>query len=274
MHEILDTVAALTTQGEPFALATVVETDGSVSAKSGSKAVIETSGNIAVGWIGGGCAESAVRHAALESLQDGQTRMIDIDLDDEVLGVGMPCGGSMRVYVEPVLPQPALWILGHGRIAEALCRFGGLLGFRVVVIDEAAEAESYPDASQRITDDLDYSALTPRADDYVVVATQHKGDHQSMKRLMEYDVRYIALIASRKRTGLIMDFLREQGFDETRLAQIFAPAGLDLECRTPEEVALSVLAEIVMVRRGGSGRPMRQRVTDSDNGPAASRHAG
>ena len=257
MREILETVAELTTQGEPFALATVVETDGSVSAQTGSKAVIGVSGGIAVGWIGGGCAESSVRQAALESLRDGQTRMIDIDLDDEVLGVGMPCGGTMRVYVEPVLPSPSLWILGHGRIAEALCRLGAMVGLRVLVIDEAAEAERYPDAAELITDDLDYSALTPRADDYVVVATQHKGDHQSMKRLLERDVRYIAMIASRKRTGLIMDFLREQGFDETRLAQVHAPSGLDLGCRTPEEVALSVLAEIVMVRRGGSGRPKR-----------------
>lgn len=258
MHEIFEIVAELSKETEPFALATVVETEGSVSAKTGAKAVIGPSGRVAAGWIGGGCAESTVCHAALDSLRDGKTRMVHIDLDDEVLGVGMPCGGAMKVYVEPVLPNPSLWILGHGRVAECLCRFGATLGLQVVVIDEMAEARRYPDATVLITDDLDYSALEPRPADYVVVATQHKGDHQSLKRLLSLDVGYIALIASRKRTGLVMDFLRQEGFGEEGLARVRAPSGLDLGCRTPEEIALSVLAEIVMVRRGGSGLPMRE----------------
>lgn len=257
MRDIYGITAEMRNGREPFALATVVETMGSVSAKTGAKAVIGKSGCVVAGWVGGGCAESAVIHAALDAIGDGETRIIDLDLDDEVLGTGMPCGGSMRVYIEPVLPRPGLWILGHGLVAESLCRLGAMMGLRVTVIDDIALRERYPDAMDLITDDVDYSALAPQREDYVVVATQHKGDHQSMRRLMALDVGYIALIASRKRTGLVLDFLKQEGVDADRLARVYAPSGLDLGCRTPEEIALSVMAEIVMVRRGGSGLPMR-----------------
>ena len=256
--DIFDRVAGLLKGSVPFALATVMETEGSVSARNGSRAIISASGQVLAGWIGGGCAESAVCQAALDSLADGTCRVIDLDLDEEVLGTGMPCGGSMRVHVEPMLPRPALWILGHGRIAECLCRIGAMTGFRVVVIDSAATPDRYLDAGKLIVDDYDYTALEPLSSDYVVIATQHKGDHQSMKHVLSRDAGYIALIASRKRTGLVMDYLRGEGFDAERLARVHAPCGLDLGCRTPEEIALSVLAEIVMLRRGGSGLPMRQ----------------
>ena len=260
MQDILDIAVRMRSRLEPFALATVVEIEGSASAKTGAKAVIASSGRVVAGWVGGGCAESAVCGTALECLRDGQSRVIDLDMNDEVLGTGMPCGGSMRVYVEPVLPRPGLWILGHGRVAECLCHLGAMMGLRVIVIDDQAERERYPDAERLIADDLDYSALEPAADDYVVVATQHKGDHRSMKRALSLDVRYIALIASRKRSRLVLDYLREEGIGDEDLARVRAPAGLDLGCRTPEEIALSVLSEIVMLRRGGDARPMREKL--------------
>lgn len=254
MHDILGVLGALADAGEPCAVATVIETRGSASAKPGSKAVIDRRGRVIEGWVGGGCAQTTVCHAGLECIGDGATRIIDLNLDDEVLGTGMPCGGSMRVFVEPLLPKPALWVLGHGAITEALCDLGVILGFRVVVDDPMAEQGHYPEAVRLITDDLDYSQLTPGPDDYVVVATQHKGDHQSMLRLTRSPCRYVALIASGKRAGLVLDFLRQEGVAEAELAAVRAPAGLDLGAATPEEIALSVLAEIVMVRRHGSGR--------------------
>lgn len=259
-RDVFDCIANLRKRGEPFALATVVATRGSVSAKTGSRAVIAPSGKVLAGWIGGGCAESAVCHAALECFAGGEGRILDLDLDDEVLGTGMPCGGAMRVFVEAIMPEPTLWILGHGRIAESLCRLAAAVGMRVVVLDDMAEAERYRDAAQLITDDVGYQALQPKPGDYVVVATQHKGDHQSMRRALSLEVDYIALIASKKRSRLVMDFLREEGFSEAALSRIYAPCGLDLGCRTPEEVALSVISEIVMLRRGGSGRPMREKL--------------
>ena len=256
--EILDVLLEMRDQGLPCAVATVVETLGSVSAKTGAKAVIDHEGRVVAGWVGGGCAESTTCHAALECLKSASTTVIDIDLNDEVLGAGMPCGGSMRVYVEPVLPGPALWIMGHGRVAECLCQLGDLLGFRVIVNDPIVDREHYPAAARLITDDIDYRQLQPAAGDYVVIATQHKGDHESLKQTLDSPAGYIALIASRKRSRLVLDHLREAGFDETALERVMAPAGLDLGARTPEEIALCVMSEMVLIRRGGSGLRMRE----------------
>lgn len=247
----------LSSAREPCSLATVIETRGSASARCGSKAVIDSSGKVIFGWVGGGCAQSTVCSAALESLQDGKTRLVDLNLDDEVLGTGMPCGGSMRVFVEPLLPAPLLWLLGHGAIAEALCSFGSALGFQVVVDDLQADPERYPAALRLITEDLDYSELQPGPKDFVVIATQHKGDHHSMLKAVRSPCPYIALIASHKRARLILEFLHQTGVDEDALQKVHAPAGLDLGAKTPEEIALSVLSEIILHRRHGSGDAKR-----------------
>ena len=258
--EIFDVIQDMRAAEQAFAIATVVETEGSVSAKTSSKAVIDQSGTVVAGWVGGGCAESATCSQALECLESGQTAVIDIDLNDEMLGAGMPCGGSMRVYVEPVLPQPALWIMGHGRVAECLCLMGDLLGLRVIVNDPGVTPERYPQAAKLITDDLDYEQLQPGADDYVVIATQHKGDHESMLRALASPAGYIALIASRKRSRLVLDYLREEGIGEDQIDRVMAPSGLDLGARTPEEIALCLMSEIVLLRRGGSGLRMRDKL--------------
>lgn len=247
--DVLQVAAELIAARKPFALGTVIEAQGSTSARTGAKAVFDTEGAVMAGWIGGGCAESTIAHAALECLDTETPQIVDVDLDDEVLGAGMPCGGRMRVYVEPVIPRPTLWILGHGRVAECLCHLGALMSFNVVVDDVMAVPERYPDAARVITDDADYSALDAAPSDFVVIATQHRGDHESLRRLLAGDVRYIALIASKKRTGLVISYLREAGFDQRAIDRIRAPAGIELNARTPEEIALSVIGEIVLTRR-------------------------
>ena len=257
--DLLDHMLQLRTRGEAYALATVVETYGSTSAKPGAKALLAGNGTVLAGWVGGGCAEAAIRHAGLECLRDGAPKVIQLDLDDEVLGTGMPCGGGMRVYVEPHRTAPTLWVLGHGGVAECLCRSGSALGLRVVVDDPSAtDPARYPDAAEIISDDDGYERLVPRAEDFVVIATQHKGDHLSAVIALRSPVRYIAVIASGKRARLVRKFLLEQGFPEDELTRLYTPAGLDLGAETPDEIALSVLSEIVMHRRGATGRPMRQ----------------
>ena len=239
---------------EPHALATVVETQGSTSAHAGNRALIDGTGTVLLGWVGGGCADGTVRRAALESLEDGRPRLIELDLDDEVLGVGMPCGGTMRVFVAPVLPPPKLWIVSHGRVAESLCRMGAELSLRVVVSDTPVpEPARFPGADEIIGDDYDFARLQPAPGDSVVIATQHKDDHLSAVRALRSPAGHVAIAASRKRAGLMRDFLREEGFGPAALARLRAPAGLDLGARSPVEILLSVLAEIVMQRRGGSG---------------------
>lgn len=253
----LDYLIELRQQNLPHAVATVIDVIGSTSAKTGSKALIDQHGRVVTGWVGGGCAESTACHAALHSIESGETSIIDIDLDDEILGAGMPCGGHMKVYVEPFIPKPTVWIMGHGAVAEHICHLADMMGFSVIIDDVGAEQEKFPDAQSLITDDLDYSQLMPESDDFVVIATQHKGDHESMSKALESDASYIALIASRKRSRLVMDYLRDKQFSDADIARVMAPCGIDIGGRMPAEIALSVVAEIVMVRRQASGVRMR-----------------
>jgi len=266
-RDIFDVMTELREGKQPFAVATVIETTGSVSAKTSSKAVIDERGRVVAGWVGGGCAESATCHTAVGCIKSGQTAILEVDMNDEVLGAGMPCGGHMRVYVEPVLPRPTLWIMGHGRVAECLCSMADMLGLDVVVNDPLADRERYPAASRLVANDSDYADLSPTPGDFVVIATQHKGDHISMKRALASDVRYIALIASRKRSCLVLDYLRREGLGEQELDRVMAPSGLDLGARTPEEIALCVMSEIVLVRRGGTGIRMRDKLRDEQGKP-------
>jgi len=259
MNSIFSLIEELQQKRKPFAVATVVETYGSVSAKTGSKAVIDEEGQLLAGWVGGGCAESTACQEAYDAIQSGNSTIIDLDLDDEVLGTGMPCGGGMRVYIEPVLPSPSIWLMGHGRVAEVICEMGSMLGYDVIVNDLGADPLRFPKAHQVINDDLDYAELAPKRDDYVVIATQAKGDHESMLRALACDAQYIALIASRKRSRLVMDFLQREGFEEADLERVMAPSGMDLNPRTPEEIALCILSEITLVRRQGTGMRMKEK---------------
>ncbi len=257
-REFFERLLELGSKNEPFAVATVIQIEGSASAKPGFKAIIDSSGKTVSGWVGGGCAESAVRVEALKCMDDGRPRIITLDLTDEMSGVGMPCGGSMRIYIEPFLPNPELLIVGHGRIAQALAEIGKLLGFSITIHDPGAESRDFPTADRLIADDLDFSQINAGPNTYVVVATQHKGDHLSIKKALEGKAPYIALIASRKRSQLVFDYLLAAGVKPEELSLLHAPAGLDIGAVTPEEIALSIASEIVALRRGGTGRPMRE----------------
>ena len=249
--------AELTAQGKTFAVATVVRVEGSSSARRGSKAIIDAQGKLVFGWVGGGCAESAVRNEALRSMEVRQPLVITLDMTDELLGVGMPCGGKMEVYIEPVLPQPDLLIAGHGRIAEALATFAHLLGFRVIVNDPGADQTAFPQAQQVIAEDFDLVQTPIGSNTYVVIATQHKNDHLWLQRALRGEAAYVALIASQHRAKLVLEYLAAEGVPEDKVARISAPAGLDLGAATPEEIALSIMSQIVALRRGGSSRALR-----------------
>lgn len=260
LKDILDIQQELREARHPYVLATVIEILGSSSAKPAAKALIDVSGKVIAGWVGGGCAQAMVSEAALKSLKTGEPCVIEIDLNDEVFGAGMPCGGSMRVYVEPVLPKPILWLMGHGRIVESLCEFGQRLGFKVVVNDPQASPERFPAAQRLISDDCRYQQLQPQAGDFVVIATHHKGDYDSITRALQSEAFYIALVSSQKRSKLVLDRLRQEGFPEADLVRVHAPAGLDLGAKLPEEIALSIVSEMVLIRRGGDGLPLSKRI--------------
>ncbi|HEY6970444.1 MAG TPA: XdhC family protein [Candidatus Angelobacter sp.] len=249
--------AELSSRREAFAVATIVRKQGSSSAKTGSKALIDSRGKILMGWVGGGCAESAVRSEAIRCIQAEKPVMITLNMQDEVLGVGMPCGGMMDVYIEPVVPRPELLIAGHGRIAQVLAGLGQLMNFSVTVNDPSADRESFPEVDRIVARDFDLTETPIRASTFVVIATLHKNDHLWLRRAMESDAAYIALIASSHRAGLVLDYLHAEGVPKEKLDRVWAPAGLDLGAATPEEIALSVISQIVSLRRGGSGKPMK-----------------
>ncbi|MEE9280370.1 MAG: XdhC family protein [Myxococcota bacterium] len=254
IRQLADRVAA----GERVAVATVVSVEGSASARPGAKALIDAQGRLVFGWIGGGCAESAVRDAALEALAERQPRLIRLDLDDEVLGVGMPCGGFMNIYVEPMTPEPKLLVLGHGSIAETLARIGHLLEFHVTVNDALATEQAFPNAHVRVTEDPDYAKVEADKETFVVITTQHKSDYEALEQVLRQGPAYVGLVASPKRSALVLERLHEDGFELELLRRVSAPAGLDVGSRTPQEIALSIFAEILVRYRGGqaSGRPL------------------
>jgi len=219
-NEYFEKLAELNAAEVPFAVATVIKITGSVSAKTGAKSIIDGNGETLFGWVGGGCAEEAVREAALESLRDGQTRIVPLDLDDEILGVGMPCGGTMEVYVEPYKPRPELMIIGHGRIAEVLAELAHTVHFSITVNDSGATREAFPLAEHLITSDLDFSKMQVGPQTYVVVVTQHKGDQHSIKKALEGEGPYIGLVASTKRAKLVFEYLLDEGVAPEELKRV------------------------------------------------------
>jgi xanthine dehydrogenase accessory factor len=258
--DLYSRAAELAAQRMPFAIATVVRVEGSSSARRGSKALIDSQGNILMGWVGGGCAESAVRSEALRCMHSEKPELITLDMQDEILGVGMPCGGMMDVYIEPILPQPELVIAGHGRIAETLASLGHLMNFAVIVHDSSAAKENFPEAQRIINKDFALAEISFGPNTYVVIATLHKNDHLWLQRALEGQAAYVALIASAHRSRLVLDYLLAEGVSVEKIERVWAPAGLDLGAAGPEEIALSIMSQIVALRRGGSAAALKAKV--------------
>jgi len=262
--------AEFAAQRVPFAIATVVRVQGSSSARHGSKALIDAKGKIVMGWVGGGCAESAVRSQALKCISSEQPTLITLDMQDEVLGVGMPCGGLMDVYIEPVLPQPELVIAGHGRIAETLASLGHLMNFSVIIHDPQADRQNFPHAQRIIDKDFNVTQIVFGPRTYVVIATLHKNDHLWLQRALEGEAAYVALVASAHRSRLVLDYLLAEGTPAEKIERVWAPAGLDLGAATPEEIALSIMGQIVALRRGATAVSRKQRASVTESEPMGS----
>ena len=192
----------------------------------------------------------------MKSIETGKPRTITIDMSDEELGVGMPCGGKMDVFINPVLPKPELLIVGHGRIAETLATLGNMMGFAITVNDPGADRKAFPLADRLVTEDFDLTETPIGPKSFVVIATQHKKDHLWLKKALEGEAAYVALIASRHRAKLVLDFLQAEGVAAEKIATVRAPAGLYLGATTPEEIALSVISQIVARRRGGNAEAL------------------
>jgi xanthine dehydrogenase accessory factor len=263
--EVMELVTRLKAAEEAFVLATVVRTVSVTAAKAGAKAVIRPDGTIAAGWIGGGCARGAVLKAAREALADGEPRMVSVQPEDLLAELGVkpgenrdgirfaknmcPSQGTMDIFVEPVLPHPSLVILGASPVAISLAEQARQFGFHITLAAPSADLTEVPDTDQRI-DGYRLGELHS-ARRFVVVSTQGKGDEAALRAAIAVKASYHAFVGSRRKMAALREKLVSEGIDAAALDCIKAPAGLDLGAITPEEIALSILAEITMERRRG-----------------------
>jgi xanthine dehydrogenase accessory factor len=244
---------ALARRGEPFAVATVVRCERPTSAKPGAKAIIRRDGSVS-GWIGGSCAEPVAVKEALGALEDGAPRFLvlvgkggaPLGRADGVREYTMTChsGGTLEIFVEPVLPKPALVLVGSGPVIETLAGLAAAARFAVTVVEPESAA---PVGDARVVDALASVPVTPRT--AIVVATHGRFDEDALAEALRSEADYVSLVASPARARVVVESLRGREISEDRLGRLKAPAGLDLGAVTPEEIAVSILAEIVARRR-------------------------
>lgn len=275
--DLLNTAQRLLQQGQPFALVTVLRVQAPASARPGDKAVVTAQG-FSEGWIGGGCAQPAVLRTVRQALADGRARLIRIapvadaadgaeprELD-EVLEFGMAChsGGTLELFVDPVLPQARLVVIGDSPVAVALAGLAPRLGLAVTVIaqgEPAALQARFADAQRVLSsDDPAAAAVAVAAGALVVVATQGRRDVQGLRAALALQAQTVWLVASGRKAQVLKAALVTAGHDAAAVAAIVAPAGQvvaeQMGAHTPEEIALSVLAAVVAVRRRGSQAPV------------------
>jgi xanthine dehydrogenase accessory factor len=259
---VFEALLAAQTHGEPVALATVVGVTGSVPRHEGSKMLVRRDGSI-VGTVGGGVMESRVIQEALATLQDGQTRMPSYTLNDLAAGDPGVCGGTVQVFIEPIGTMPTVLVIGVGHVGKALAELAKWSGYRVLVSDDReayCNADYLPGMDGYIVcksgEIAQHTAITSQT--FVAAVTRGMPvDIDLIPALLATDAGYIGLIGSRRRWALTAKSLQEQrGLTEAQLKRIHAPIGLELQAETPHEIAVSIMAEIIMVRRGGSGKQM------------------
>jgi xanthine dehydrogenase accessory factor len=255
-REVFAAVAEALERGEPAALVTIVATTGSTPQRVGAKMLVYADGRT-VGTIGGGCYENDAFWKAREAITHRRPQLLNYELDDDFAQeTGLICGGQMSVYIEPIEPSPELWVVGAGHVGLHLANLAHEVGFRVHVVDDRekfANRERFPNAVEISVEDvpawLNRTDLPPHA--YVVVVTRgHTNDLDALRALASRDLRYLGLIGSRAKVTRIYDVLLSEGIDPDRLKQIHAPIGLDIGAVTPQEIAVSILAELIAVKHG------------------------
>ena len=270
---VLEQAAERQAKGLAFALATVVRTVSVTAAKAGAKALIGPDGSIEEGWIGGGCARAAVVKAARQCIADGQSRLVSIAPKGALAELGAAAGeerdgvfyaknscpsqGTMDIFVEPVLPSPRLLILGASPVAVALANLAPSMGFEVAVAAAPEELERFGPGVRRLVGVAAPNEAGENA--FVVVSTQGAGDRAALKSATAMDARYRAFVGSRRKAETLKRELAEEGIPADRLAAIKAPAGLDISAISSEEIALSILAEMIAARR----KPERPQAEDA-----------
>jgi xanthine dehydrogenase accessory factor len=262
---LLERASELSRAGVPFASATVVRAEKPTSAKPGANAIITADGAM-TGWVGGSCTEHTVLSQAKKALHDGEPRLVRLCPPEKlglapqegVIEVALTCasGGTLEVYIEPHLPRPQLVAVGHLPVALALAQLGSNLGYEVSVMGPDVTPDRFAGIEGvHLHESLDFSHVKVTAQTYIVVASHGNYDEDALVGALVSDAPYVALVASRKRAESVVQYLRETGVPSDRLVRLKYPAGLDIGAVTPEEIALSILAEIIQVRRQKSPHP-------------------
>ena len=240
---------------QAFAMAMVVRRKIPSSGKPGDKAIIKPDGSL-IGWIGGGCTRGIVIKEGLEAIREGKPRLLRISLSDnlpEIPGVidyKMTClsGGTVEVYIEPVLPAPHLIIVGKSHVAMALSKLARVMNYSVSAFGQKVDAVMFPDADHWIEDVTSIEKyIKPQT--FIIVCTQGEEDEKAMESALQTQVPYVAFVSSRRKANGIFNYLKQAGIPMERLQQVKTPAGLDIKAKTHEEVAVSILAEIIEFRR-------------------------
>lgn len=263
--DVLAHAQRLQQQGEPFCLVSVLRVQAPASARPGDKAVVSAQ-RIEAGWIGGGCAQPAVLRTVKQALADGRSRLIRITPSEEgterelqdVLEFGMAChsGGTLELFVDPVLPRARLVVVGDSPLAAALGGLAPRVGLPVTVIAQGADAARFADAERVIaSDDAAEAAAQVAPGAFVVVATQGRRDLQGLRAALALGARQVFFVASARKATVLKAALMEAGHERDAVEAIVAPAGEPIGAQTPEEIALAVLATVVAARRGAVPAP-------------------
>jgi xanthine dehydrogenase accessory factor len=260
MPDFYEEILKMKSEGRSGALATIVSTKGSTPREVGAKMLIFENGKI-LGTIGGGCMEAEVWQEAMKVIAEEKPRTIHFDLTGrEAAESGMICGGVMDIFVEPLVPTPKVFIFGGGHISLFVAKMSTMVGFQVAVIDDRpqfANKERFPDAEEVIAEEfpLALPKLQVNRSSYLVIVTRgHAYDQEILEWAVNTEAKYIGMIGSRKKIQTVYTNLKEKGVDPGKFQNVHAPIGLDIGAMTPEEIAVSIVAEMIKVRRGAKGK--------------------
>jgi len=255
--DLFEEIVRMRRAGHRAALATIVHTNGSIPSYESSRMLVREDGSIA-GTIGGGCVEAEVWAAAKEVMQNESPRKMVFNLNNEAsYDNGLICGGTLEVFVEPILPQPMLYLFGGGHVSMAVAKTAGAAGFGVAVVDDReafANKERFPMALEIYTSYEDaFQKIHPNTASYVVIVTRgHKEDMRVLGWAVRTDARYLGMIGSKRKVLSVYKALETDGYKSEEFERVFAPMGLDIGALSPEEIAVSIVAELVAVRRNSS----------------------
>ncbi|HTX14173.1 MAG TPA: XdhC/CoxI family protein [Candidatus Baltobacteraceae bacterium] len=258
--DLFEEIVRMRRAGERGALATIVHTNGSIPSYESSRMLVRENGSIA-GTIGGGCVEAEVWAAAKEVMQAEQPRKMTFNLNqDAAYDAGLICGGTLEIFVEPILPQPILYIFGGGHISSAVARIASASGFSINVADDReafSNTERFPMADKLYTTYEDaFAKIVPNASSYLLIVTRgHRDDMRVLAWAVRTDARYIGMIGSRRKVLSVYKALEKEGYSPEEFERVHAPVGLDIGALTPDEIAVSITAELIAVRRNAAGLP-------------------